>query len=850
MITIALNKGLDLTSPALAKEPGSLIGCMNYEFTTTAGISRIDGVELYDGWANGALTDIWAVNISISDAGAFAAVQTGDIIQLITDQGTISVGIYISHGGDQLLYCPITRDQSIIRAGDEIIVDGGTTADANTINDSSARYNTLPVDQYVDLVRASTLILRNAVETSPTPVCGLHWFRNNLLEFRDAPSYVLNGVANGFTEVGDTLQIGTIQGLVIAKTTSPLTVWIEPYVAGTASTAVSVLNKNGTAASSAVATSVTENTGESDWSYCVAMKTPETSMSRGASRMYRSLIVTFNNGTQAAGVDPDVGDIVNVGPSFAANHYKLMIKSIVLTAGSWAAGTAEGRVELIPFNPLDPISGASGPGAYNKVVVGDVVRIDNNAILTIDSIFRTELAGTKKLRQYSSHFMGLTANFYGHESYAEAYLATGASRALWAKFYNPPRTGYAPAPSVLELGVEQYASYGLIITDPDVAANDIPKWVSRHARSSLALGYVGGTVNLSVPNEPFNFSGLDGAQSFPMGDEITGLLEGVGDSTLVFGRRSISRMAGVGDTISLETISPDSGALAYSCVNVGRVPMFADQNGVSILEQSDTYSDFAGYRASDKVQSQLKPRLVVSPFDTEIGGVHCAIPCRSKNQYRLILRSGDVYSFCMTSEEPMISLSNYSNDGVARLPLAWSSQIQDNGQERMHVVWDVFYGLRSPTDIDSSESNDPISGNNVYELDSGWGFNGATFDHYFELAHIYNDNVSNFIGIEGMRVFGKSHGMSSLNVRAKGVETDFDQAYTDAAQDISLPYNPPEHFYKSKKDVTNFVDHANWGLGVSLRIESAQDRNLSTMEPPHIVQVMVLYPRVEGHKDG
>jgi len=850
MLTIALNKGLDHTSPAMAKEPGSLIGCMNYEFTTLGGISRIDGTELYDGWANGALTDVWAVNISISDAGAFSSVQAGDIIKLITDQGTFNVGVYISHGGNELLYCPITKDQSVLRAGDEIIVDGGSTVDANTISDAVGRHSTETVDNYVDLVRAIATILRASIETSPTPVCGLHWFRNNLLEFRDAPSYVLNGVSNSFTEVGDTLRIGTIDGLVIAKTTSPLTVWIEPYVEGTASTSISVRNKDNTAASTATASSVTEHSGESDWSYCVARHTPQTHESRGAARMYRSIIVTFDNGTQAASADPSVGDIVNVGPAFASNHYKMLIKSVVLTSGSWSAGNATGRVELIPFNPLDPLSGASGPGAYNKIVVGDVVRINGNNILTVDSIIRTNVAGTKKLRQYESHFVGLTANFYGIDEDAEAYLATGASRAVWAKFYSPPRTGYAVPLDVLELGLERYASYGSIITDPDVEANDKPKWAGRHARLCLSLGYLGGTVNLSVPNEPSNFSGIDGAQTFPMGDEITGLLEGVGDSTLVFGRRSISRLAGIGDNIATETISPDSGALPYSCVNVGRVPVFADQNGVSVLEQSSTYSDFMGYRASDKVQAQLKPKMVVSLFDTEIGGVHCAMPVRGKNQYRLFLRSGDVYSFCMTGEQPLIAMSNYSNDGVARLPLAWSSQVQDNGQERMHVVWDVFYGRYAATDYPYVESNDPVDGTRVYELDSGWGFNGITFTHYFELAHLYNDNASNFLGVEGIRLFGKSHGMANLVVKAKGIERDFDQSYTTASQDISLPYTPPAHFYRSKQDVTNFVDHANWGLGVSLRIEGGQASNLSTVEPSHIVQVMVVYPRVEGHQDG
>lgn len=855
-LTIGLTKGLDLTSPAMAKEPGTLIGCLNYEFTSIGGASRIDGYERYDGWANGSLSDIWEVPITIVDAPALAAATAGDIIKLTTAQGTVHAGIFIELttsflGNDAIRYLPLTKEVSVIRTSDVLIVDGGSGTDATASGSSYPMYERMGAITYATEVRDAATALRSQVVDSPTPVCGVHWFRNNLLEVRDAPKYTLNGVSNSFTNVGDVLQIGTLVGLVIAKTTSPLTVWLEPLVSGTTSTSLSVLNKDGTASGTATASSVSTDTGESEWAYMVALDTPETATDRGAKRMHRSVIVEFDNGAQVGGLDPQVGGVVNIGPNATTDKLLLFIKNIILTGGSWAAGTAAGRMELIPANQ-NSASVTSGAGPYNKIAVGDSVRSGSSGtgvFFVIDTVHYTYLAGTKKLRIGETHYVGFNANFLGADDDQEAYLTNGAGRAVWAKYFYPTLTGYEAPPSATALGDEEFFSYGNIRAET-IDALDKPKFCSRHGRLCLALGYKGGTVSISVANEPHNFNGVDGAQSLPMGDEITGLLETVGDTTLVFGRRSIARLAGIADQITAGTVSPDSGALPYSCVNVGRIPVFADQNGVSTITQSETYSDFIGSRVSDKVQLKLRPSLVTSIYDTNIGGVNCAIPVRSKNQYRLFLRSGEVYSFCMNDpSNPQIGISDYSpNDGMVRTPLAWSSQLADNGKERIHVVWDPYYAKYAPS-LQTGSYN-PISQLRVYELDAGWGFDGETFDSYIETAHLYNDNSQNFIGIHNIRLFGVSHGVCSLQVRAKGIETNFDQAYTDAAQDISLPYNTPSGWYRSMQEVTNFVDLPNWGLGISLRFESSQDAGLTTTEPPHVLQVAVLHIQLEGASDG
>src|SRR5690606_23093059 len=47
--TVILDKGLDLVSPKVSAEPGSLIDCLNYETVDYVGARRIDGLVRYDG---------------------------------------------------------------------------------------------------------------------------------------------------------------------------------------------------------------------------------------------------------------------------------------------------------------------------------------------------------------------------------------------------------------------------------------------------------------------------------------------------------------------------------------------------------------------------------------------------------------------------------------------------------------------------------------------------------------------------------------------------------------------------------------------------------------------------------
>jgi hypothetical protein len=134
-------------------------------------------------------------------------------------------------------------------------------------------------------------------------------------------------------------------------------------------------------------------------------------------------------------------------------------------------------------------------------------------------------------------------------------------------------------------------------------------------------------------------------------------------------------------------------------------------------------------------------------------------------------------------------------------------------------------------------------------MDTGWGFDGKAFEHYFELAHLFSENASTYVGVEKCRMYGQGYGVATLDIKSSGIEDDFFQEYHDAVQDISMPVTP-ELLYDGLRPVTSIVDQANYGLGIKLKIQGSNAENSTATEPPHICQVLVLHLRLQGANDG
>lgn len=286
------------------------------------------------------------------------------------------------------------------------------------------------------------------------------------------------------------------------------------------------------------------------------------------------------------------------------------------------------------------------------------------------------LATQKQVYDNRSRYVFITSNFYGDTALESMYAANGYGRGF---AYN---------------GNNFYKIY----TQPD-AEMDKPRHVAFH-HSHLALGYLDGRVDISAIGEPYNFSGLDGASSWAIGDPVTGLLPLSGAILGVFCKKSIVGISGTTvDNFATQNLSPSLGAVEYTITDMG-FPVYANTYGVYTLSQTQQYGDYLGLPLSQQVSPWLRPRLIrKATSDKE---VVVAWPVRSKNQYKLAFSDGYVLSMTMNygqQSSPTFSKQKYflPTEGVdytgvsfyeypAIYPIAISSELDESGEERIHVA--------------------------------------------------------------------------------------------------------------------------------------------------------------------
>lgn len=354
--------------------------------------------------------------------------------------------------------------------------------------------------------------------------------------------------------------------------------------------------------------------------------------------------------------------------------------------GDFRNGDASGTLQLSPI--LELIDGTqtwigddwtihSGYPVTDRNQIGEVAEPDASYQgHTIVGMKYNDLPGQDQVYNNRSRYVFITANFYGDLNLESIYGANGYGRGF---AYN---------------GRDFYKIY----TQPE-AEKDKPRHVAFH-HTHLALGYGEGRVDISVVGEPFNFSGLDGASSWAIGDSVTGLLPLSGAILGVFCKKSIVGISGTTvDNFATQTLSPSLGAVEYTITNMG-YPVYANAYGIYTLSQTQQYGDYLGTPLSQQVSPWLRPRLIRKyTSDKE---VVVAWPVRSKNQYKLAFSDGYVLSMTMNygqQSSPTFSKQKYflRPDDVdvevpdiyaqeSLYPIAISSELDDSGEERIHVA--------------------------------------------------------------------------------------------------------------------------------------------------------------------
>jgi hypothetical protein len=127
--------------------------------------------------------------------------------------------------------------------------------------------------------------------------------------------------------------------------------------------------------------------------------------------------------------------------------------------------------------------------------------------------------------------------------------------------------------------------------------------------------------------------------------------------------------------------------------------------------------------------------------------------------------------------------------------------------------------------------------NFVYELEKGWSFDGYYIPHFVELNWYFGDNPVTYHAIQKIRIHGLSCGRTKLQVSTNGMQTSYDDQYTEA-QWIDLPRNA-DFVSATLEPVTNYTDSANRGLSVQMKFEG-RNTDITLPEPAHVIQVLLV----------
>lgn len=509
----------------------------------------------------------------------------------------------------------------------------------------------------------------------------------------------------------------------------------------------------------------------------------------------------------------------------AGNVCSIDVTYYVQEDGSFSAGTAEGTLQFTNIQtPMGETKRTVQPNDKIFLTEADA-NANTNPVATVvgSGAEYNGLPSRNRIVEQASRYEFITANFFGRDEWDGFYGVSGAGRAFSFATYN--------ADNSLDGSNEDYLIQ--ITTSTLDRAGDIPRHIAFH-HYALALGFRSGIVRFSVPGEPENFDGVDGAAEVGVGDRVTGLLSMRGTVLGVFCENSIWGVAGTdADNYQTQVLAPYTGAIEYTVVDMG-IPVYCDSRGISTLEQSEKYGNFLGQRLSAPVTPWILPRMIRNNAQFSGKGVVCAIPFRAKNQYVLFFKDGEVLCMTMNPDGPSFTYRNYyigqstlSDTTKFLVPFAWSSQVDEKGVDRVHVSH--FSPLSAIT---------TSNGKFVYEMDQGWGFAGNFIPAEYVINWFYQDPFTE-VTLKKVRLDGLTQGVSSCSLF---VGKDYDSTFSTNSSDISLPRNPLDSYSVEFVPATTMTNTNLRGRSMSLKVVDVIPSGDSITDPipPDVHQAMMV----------
>lgn len=274
------------------------------------------------------------------------------------------------------------------------------------------------------------------------------------------------------------------------------------------------------------------------------------------------------------------GDVITGATSGAT----ATIGRILLTSGTWAGGTAAGRL-IITAN-------------QTGVFVAENLNVGAN--LNVATI-----AGNSTAHALlpNGRFAFTNHNFFGAATTIRMYGVDGANRAWeW--------DGATMVPIIT----------GIV--------DDTPDYIAVH-KQHLMLGFKEGSVQTTDIGTPYSVTALGGAVEIAVGYELTGLIEDLAGLLGVFCKDAVLVLYGsAASDWDLRSLAEDAGAFAWTMQMLSS-PIYMDDRGVRSLSTTQNYANFVFGTYSEFIQPlfDTKKAAGVTPV--------ASMRCRAKAQYLL-----------------------------------------------------------------------------------------------------------------------------------------------------------------------------------------------------------------------
>jgi hypothetical protein len=336
------------------------------------------------------------------------------------------------------------------------------------------------------------------------------------------------------------------------------------------------------------------------------------------------------------------------------------LKRLVLTSGTFAAGSAAGR-----FIITNPAGGNFAAGA--ATLTGGVT-----CTLTAIQTAITFLPGGR--------YKFVIANFGGSVNTNRIYGCDGVNRGFEfdGDVLVPIATGMT---------------------------TDTPSHVHAH-KQQLFFSFIG-SVQHSGPGTPYIWSAILGASELGMGDTVTGFQSQPGSESVgalaIFTRNRTSILYGTGvANWQLIAYREELGAYAYSIQDVGYT-MFLDDQGLTNLQTAQAFGNFSHQALSARIKTWLSGKR---------GKTVASCVVRNKSQYRLFFSDGYVLYVTFAGKK-ILGMMQVKLSHAATW--AWSSEEADGSET---IYFGSTNGMVYQMEKGTSFDGDAIAHN----LNLAWDF--------------------------------------------------------------------------------------------------------------------------------